>query len=83
MTTVHFGFRPGDCCHGRFVPIPRIGDLPMGVAMPEETGLDTAIPAIGWQDTARESPPQIRRQRAQKKKKQLLPAPTTRAATAR
>ena len=49
----------------------------MGVAMPEETGLDTAIPAIGWQDTARESPPQIRRQRAQKKKKQPLPAPTT------
>ena len=49
----------------------------MGVAMPEETGLDTAIPAIGWQDTARESPPKIRRQRAQKKKKQPLPAPAT------
>ena len=49
----------------------------MGVAMPEETGLDTAIPAIGWQDTARESPPQIRRQRAQKKKKQPLAAPAT------
>ena len=34
----------------------------MGVDMPEETGLDTAIPPIGWQDTDRESPPQVRRQ---------------------
>ena len=46
----------------------------MGVDMPEETGLDTAIPPIGWQDTDRESPPQVRRQRGRTKKKQPPPA---------
>ena len=49
----------------------------MGVAMPQETGLDTAIPPIGWQDTARESPPEVRRQRPPRKKKQPPPAPAT------
>ena len=48
----------------------------MGVAMPEQTGLDTAIPPIGWQDTDRESPPQVRRQRGPKKKKHPPPTPT-------
>ena len=42
--------------------------------MPEETGLDPAIPPIGWQDTDRESQPQIRRQRSPRKKKKRTPA---------
>ena len=44
--------------------------------MPEETGLDTAIPPIGWQDTDREPPPQVRRQRTRNKKKQQPPPGT-------
>ena len=44
--------------------------FPMGVVMPEETGLDTAIPPTSWQDTSRESQTLLRRQRGSKKKKQ-------------
>lgn len=42
--------------------------------MPEETGLDPAIPPIGWQDADRESQPLIRRQRSPRKKKKRAPA---------
>jgi len=35
--------------------------------MPENTSLDTAIPLIGWRDTARETEPQAGRRRAPKK----------------
>lgn len=45
--------------------------------MPEETGLDPAIPPIGWQDTDRESQPLVRRQRAPKKRKRAPAAPAT------
>ncbi len=36
--------------------------------MPEETGLDTSIPLIGWQDSGRESEVPTPKQRGRKRK---------------